>query len=250
MYQKRLNSISGRYASSPLDESQVDAFEKRNNFIFPKYFRAFLIEVGLPQSIIPEIYDDIERISDLAGFLPKEHIGDYIHIGGRDDDYWLIRLDDPNGQNIYMYDYYKDFEIKLVGVTFKELFDDSVDRLLSESREGHSGFHRSVSISFNENQLDYFLSILKDLFDAVSMSDFNFIDETSAGVLRYSKELSVDNEVLLINKSSYHSWPEARINLSIYMEKHQFDNSRFSEIHDFLEEKGFEHKFIDYGILS
>ena len=114
----KIDAYSNKIIINPLDEKEIIKLEEKLKRKLPEFFRQFLLEVGIPQDLIIELHDSLNKFELLDDFLPNNEWMNYIYIGGPSEDYLLIKNKEFKSEEIYYYDYYKDFEVKTLGKSF------------------------------------------------------------------------------------------------------------------------------------
>lgn len=251
---EKIKCFDQKVAISPLDEIEVIKIESILDRKLPKYYREFLLNVGLKQDVVWGLNDRIEDFDPLENFLPNGESKKFFrfgHNGG--EDYWLLRNDDPNDRMIYEYDFYCDFEIKSLSKTFDDLLDEAIQQLSNNKDKLTDNSQKvwAVQFSIDTNYDSEIIGVLNEEFDCSLKKEICLTEVTAEGVKCSEGIMSLNGIEISIKKQECSDWETA----SFYFDWKESisdmnENSLIKRIERRLNSEGLKVTLIDYGIMQ
>lgn len=240
----------------PLNIDEIKLIEKDLKIKFPKSYELYLLKIGLFQDLIKG--EMLETRSDLA--LEKTFINEIVRKNpelffafGRNGfgDLLLLKDDKENDNFIYKLSH-NSGKITKTKNNFTDFIEKKIDKAIKDYKKRKLNSEKAWKVQFSfkaENEQVIFESLKKE-FEVNKINDWEYVEETPAGVKEFILKFKLNNKELNLHKLEYKDWDLPNISFN-YEEPviNLCTESKIDELHSLFNKKDSGYKLVNYGIL-
>ena len=211
MLLSQIKGFDEKIVIMPLKDTEIRKLEKVTKVKLPDYYILFLKKVGIFQDLLNYELFDVESLVVEKNFInrvvKKEPEIYFPFAANGSGDLFVITDRSKNDNYVYII-YHETGRVSRKKSTFYDIVAKAINKAIKNYKKLKPNDKKewAVQFSFSTNDDSGIIELMKKFYKITYMSEWNYIDKSSAGVKEYNKIINTKKAEFVLSRLEYKKW--------------------------------------------